>query len=315
MRVTTLFGLSAFLTFASIYAGKIENTELLETLKTSERWLILSPVEDSETTSKISSIAQGWLLEKENELQKLDLEVVTLSKKERRHAEKAWSTPFTTRLNKDLIQLCQSLETNLLTAYHEEKQQNLTYVVYSLSKKKQLVFRETVKTPPNNKIEVSAIPPSSSKSSVTTTSPVIKKETGFTELNFNEKLKNWMDSKGDISSTKELNSSKRLRRKSHHSSVKSDQQDKVHQYLINNSKLIAYAKEQKAKGTIETTCLEHLKNADKSWMSASKLEHLSRAYILNHTLTAPNQNLKTSLLKDIVERQNFLDDWNSDVEN
>lgn len=314
MRVTTLFGLSFLFTCVSIYAEKIGNTELLETLKTSERWFILSPVEDSETTSKISSIAQGWLLEKENELQKLDLEVVTLSKKERRHAEKAWSVPFTTRLNKELIQLCQDLEANLLTAYHEEKSQDLTYVVYSLSKKKQLVFRETAKSPSTKKIEVSTISPSSSKS-ITTKSPTIKKETSFSELNFNEKLKNWMESKNDISSTKELNSSKRLRRKSLHSSVKSGQQQKVHEYLINNPKLIAYANEQKTKGTIETTCLEHLKNADKSWMSASKLEHLSRAYILNHTLTTPNQNLKASLLKDIVDRQNFLNDWNSDVEN
>lgn len=326
MKVSPLVFLGVSLLFSSLDAAPIKNQKLLKQLKSSQRWLLLPLVEESEQGGKLSADATNWIYEKETELQDLDLEIVTLSQKEQKQANAWWTQPFTTRLNKKLIEFCQSLNCNLLTAYHNPKDpHSFTYVVYSQDKKRQLIFRspKTHKDITTQPKEVKPTPKVAEVKSKKTPTPEPKAapapvktslKTEHASSNFSEQIQSWFSVKERPERTR-ISEDNRRRRKSEHPEVKQQRQTELHDILMKNKDLVTYAKTQSDKGqaAIESSCLEHLKQAEESWMSSTKYEHLSRAYVLNQHLKTPNKELKEHLISELSERQEFLNSWDSDV--
>lgn len=322
------FAFSAFLCLSLIVdAAPIKNQKLIKTLKASPRWLLLPLVEDSEKGAKLAPHAMSWLYDKEAELQELDLEIITLSHREQKQVIEWWSQPFTSRLNQKLIEFCQSLNCNLLTAYYQpQNDSSFTYIVYSLEKKRQLVFRSpqaqkkaiAKKVVPQAPVKKTTPQPSQpqvqkTEPPVVHTSPETNSQPKANNSVFSEELQNWLSIKERPERTRS-NPDSRRRRKSNHPEVQKQLQAKLHDHLMKNEALIEYAKSEKTKGqtAIEQSCLDHLKSAKDSWMSSSKFEHLSRAYVLNQYLNTPNQELAGHLIKELIERQDFLNSWDSD---
>jgi hypothetical protein len=328
MRTPYFILTSIFLLSFLVEAAPIQNQKLIKNLKSSERWLLLPLVEDREKGASLATNAKAWLYEKEAQLQDLDLEIMTLSQREQKQVIKWWTQPFTSRLNQELIDFCKSLNCNLLTAYHNPTDpQSFTYVVYSLEKKRQLVFRSPQSTPkklaqttpsktPTKKVPVKAkqsapkkINPPESK-----VTPKVTVKTENKSSNFSEELQSWFSIKERPERTRVSKDNGRHRR-STHPEVQQQHQASLHKSLMKNETLLKYAKSELSKGesAVEKNCLDHLKQAEESWMSSTKFEHLSRAYVLNQHLSTPNKELTDHLLAELTERQEFLNSWDSDI--
>jgi len=290
----------------NLYAEVELAPELVAQLKSSQRWILLSPVVETPNDTKISSSAKTWLQQHEIALQALNLEPVTLSKKERLQLEQLWSNPFTTRFSTPLIEASKALNANLLSAYFDaEDTSSLTYTTYTLKQQRQWVYRtQSDALDKTNAAQSDERAPKDAYAS---------KEAPVQESLLSESMTSWLnDHKIGLS----LDSNTRRRQRDSGHQLATDSQEKeLHDDLMSHQKITQYLDSLKNQNDsqLKTACLSQLDQAHQSWMSSNKLEHLCLAYAINQKLQTPDLKLTQLLLTEIREHREFLNDWNSDV--
>ncbi|MBF0197821.1 MAG: hypothetical protein HQL32_08920 [Planctomycetes bacterium] len=278
----SLFSLCFTLGAASL---QIDDEKLLGTLAQG-KWVVLSLVADSEKAPSVTEQGRAYRKMLEECVQKQGGEVFTLSLNERKQWEQLWSSPFKARISQSLKDQAQQEGVNILTgSYPENKPQALTLNSYDSQKKKSTVYYAGAKK----------------QTQVASADKVVKKEEASSnkvELSVNTLSFNRVEPSRQRPEGRE-----RRRRRS---SIESGDLKKLEARLKANPVLKDFSKSYENKSSVEVSKdLEYyIRQSERSWVASTKIEMLSRAYILMDRSGSSPEKVN-ELLKKLQKHEDF----------
>lgn len=257
-------------------------------------WLVLGFVQDSDSSSAITSLGHELRKKIEVDIQNLGGEIFTLRKSERRRLESLWSKPFTGRLNEQLKKFGEANQINILTgSYAKNKPEEITMLIFNYQLKKVKVLYQHTEE----------------KGSLNHLQNIEDKNTERNEQEEGKLFRNPFQVKPLESVRRKPESFER--RNSRRYNV-GKQKNAIVLHLRNNPVLNKLREESKklSKEKVIGRANDLIQRAEESWMTTSKLELYSRAWVLLDILKDYEKE-KDDLVDQILEHEKFFDDRNS----
>lgn len=294
-KLISLFGILT----APLLSMNLDNPQLIEKIKHKGPWLTLGIVADSEKQSTILPKGRELRKQLETAIQDKGGEILIVSLSERMKLERLWTLPYTGRFSKPLRDEARSLGAGIMTgSYINHDHDQIQLIVLEPNQEKVNVFHlaQTETSP-------SIIPAPDRKPK---TRPKQSEPKWIFKLNSFEPSRE----------------TPRERRKRHsdHESHQNKLKIKLHHRLITNpvlqESILKLNKEHhidkpltKYGSEVYTKTRDQLiQRGQQSFMTSSKIEYLSRAYLLNEQLPSPDQKIKEELISSILSHQIFIDD-------
>jgi hypothetical protein len=278
----------------------LDNPQLIEQIKNKGPWLTLGIVADSEKKSTILPKGRELRKQLETSIQNKGGEILTLSISERMKLERLWTLPYTGRLSQSLRDEVKSLGAGIVTgSYPSHDSEQVQLIVLGPNQDKAIVYHL-----PPTKSQPSIIPAPKPPSSRTHPKRIDTK---------------WLFSNKKLEPSREPPRERRKRRsdnESHQAKLKT----KLHQRLLSNPILqqsiasidrennLDEPADKNSQAIYTLTRDQLIQKGQQAFMTSTKIEYLSRAYVLNEKLLAPDQRIKEELISSILSHQIFIND-------
>lgn len=283
----------------SLQAFETSNPKLLKLIDEGSPWVVLSPVSDSETQSVITPEGQDLRKSMETFIQETGAEVLPLSVSERVKLERAWSLPFTGRVNEALKTSLKELEASLFTgSYSPDQPDDLRLLLNTRSDRRNLTFYEKVSPKSTLSVEsVSPTPPPETQSvEPTQTDP--PQNTPFRPIT--QELRPLVPSR-------ELPNEEPRRRRP----MKEEKLlEMMREELSNNKVLKAFALEHQdiTLDARKSKIKELVEKSQNHFLTSTKIEYLRRAFILVMGLPGDTVAAEKDILLKLLEHRSFYRD-------
>ena len=314
------------LLFPSLWAEGFIPSELLKTtLSGNGPYVTLGIVSDSEQQSTISD--DGIEIRKKMELtiQQESETITPLARSERMRLERLWSLPFTGRISDDLKKEIRTLGSGLVTgSYSPHDKESFMVLVLPKNDDRVLVFHEkqpksspsvtsgsnsnsTTKSPspqhnvttqPKTSNQPSTAP--SANSTIKDNPPTAEPSPAPGIFVLGTQLKSSRALPMETRRTRRVRSANKL--------------EQLRLELMGNDILRAFVNERKHLSDENkiTTCRGFLDSAQNTLLTASKIELLRRAFILNASMKSPLKEIEQHTLERLLEHQEFFYEPNLD---
>lgn len=260
-------------------------------------YILLSLVSDSEKQASITPKGEKLRLQLEEHLQNLGAEILPLSLSERMKLERMWSLPYTGRFSDELKAEVKNLKAHLVSGSYTEQSQHIKLLAYNFKSNKTSIHRASAD--PQNKTSQDK----TSQASQTSQSQANSVDNRASEsINQSQALWNFETFEPSRERPEE-----RKRRKLRNPRLSSKRIDHITEQLNNSSVLQSYKQEQAQKSKTELISLRNnlIQRAQNSFMTSSKIELYSRAFILNDMIKPADQDIKNKLSQLLLDHQEF----------
>ena len=292
------FFLWCFLFSAAHASVLIEDAAALQLFSEGKSWLVLGFVSDSEKMPIIDTKGVAYRRDTEKIIQKQGGSIFSLSLSERTKLERIWSLPFTGRLDKKLLAFADENKINIVAgSFPAHAPEDITVLCYDHVAKKSLVWygvfeKESRELVGRRRSRVAAEDMSKESAARRSNSP--------------------LDYFKTIEPTRQR-PEERLRRRSGNNASSARALESLRARLEGNAVLADFKKsfEGKDAAEIKKSIDSYLYQAESSWVSSTKIEMLSRAYIL--CVKAGNrESLGKTILARLNEHEAFYNDPDTD---
>lgn len=277
-------------------------------------FVVLGLVSDSEQNSTITEEGNSLRKKLEQAIQNSGGEITPLSRSERMKLERQWSLPFTGRINDELKAEIKVLKSGLVTgSFSPHEKDDLMLLVILPDNDRTLVFHENrpvlyKTTAPDVKVEVKSIPSkevlSHGESEAETEKPstIPHKEPPKTQPS-SEPLAGLFSLGGQLKTSRTIPKETRRTRKL----LKSEKLDHLRMELMGNQVLKEYVSERKNLNDDQklAVCQKLIESAQNTLLTASKIEFLRRAFILNASRISPLPEIEKHTLDRLLEHREF----------
>ena len=265
---------------------ELHNPLLLENLKTKSPWIVLSLVAESEKQAAITPEGERLRKELEEAIQANGGEVLPLSLADRMKLERLWSLPYSGRFSDELKKEALSLHAGIITGnFPVQSPEKVQLLLLTSEEQKSLVFHEDL---PQQQIKPEP-------------NPIAQKiePQGFKWVSLTDNLEPSRQSPEENQRRRSANPQALDRRK-----------ERLQEQLNKNIVLQRYKEELAGKSEDERSqlCGEFIQKANNSIMTSSKIEMLSRAYIINEGLKNPDAPIRSQLLEQLISHEDFYRD-------
>lgn len=282
-----LYFISFFCFFVSFAIANLLEEEYVHRHTLQRPTVILGFVEDAERGASIQQ--HGNILRKkfEVQLQKMGGEIFLLTLSERMKWERLWSLPYTSRLHQTLKEMAKEHQINLIVgSYTKYEPNNLTLLFYNpIDQKTKVYYQESSEG--EKQVKKKRIKQNNESKN---TSDVLK-ETIFKRIEpFRQR-----PILSHISSQRQRN---RLSMKA--------KRKVIHEQLQQHEALKEFQKtfESKSEKEIAEKVSQCIKDGDHAWMTSSKIDMYSKAYVLLQLLDHQKE-LSNKILDNLMEHEEF----------
>jgi hypothetical protein len=276
----------AFAVFAGIYADNTIDKKDIE----GRTWAVLSFVFDTEKGATINKDGIQHRLNYETLIQTNGGTIYTMARSERKKLEKMWSSPFTGRLSDELKKYAKKNQICILTGSYSINENNkVSLLHFDYKVNKVLVHHNQAISVHVEKENI--VPVRKEKRN-----RVLPKDSFTIDLQPYESVRRRPEHfKGRRA--KRENKEKALQLMKKHFSTNPVLQTLKKEYANSSDK-------EKIKAAQDLT-----RRATESWLTTSKIELMSRAWVLLDMVPGVSEKEKNEILYDIIERENFSADW------
>jgi hypothetical protein len=273
---------------AQLLALELKNPALISTLTTQSPWIVLGLVGESEKQSCITPEGDRIRKELEEAIQLAGGEVLPLSLTDRMKLERLWSLPYTGRFSEELKKSSLDIHAGVVSgSYALQNPEKIQLILLTPIEQKSLVFHETIGL----------------------TSQKLTREEEPRQEHESKSAFKWISLTENLEPSRQLPEEKSRRRSSNQMALEKRKANlKLH--LDSNPVLQKYKSEIAEKSEAEKMqlCQGLINESNNSFMTSSKIELLSRAYILNQSSQTPNLEIQAQLLERLISHEDFFND-------
>jgi hypothetical protein len=286
MRVLVLSTLlGVFITGLLSAQIKINKTDV-----SGKTWVVLGFVEDSEQGAIIDKVGNELRMKYEALIQSMGGNIYTMASSERMKLQRMWSIPFTGRLPEQLKEFAVKNKISILTgSYLKSNKNNISILGYEYSNNKVKVYHDSkIINEPN-------------ESKARTVKPQEKRKNGVTD-GFKINLKTYESVRRRPGHLK----GRRDKRKDKNRELK-----QIREYFAKSPVLQSLKNKFKNKSDNDKIkeAESYAQRAADSWLTTTKIELMSRAWVLLDMVPSATEKEKNQILSSILEHEEFSIDW------
>ena len=291
-------------TFNALTADLQLTDSLKHNLKDSSPWLVLGLVADSETQSSITPKGQELRKELEQQIQKLGGEILPLPLSQRMKLERLWSLPFSGTFNDELKEEATQLKANIITgSFNPLGSGEAQILTFDIENKKTLIHYCVLNTPVTSEL------PQTTHASPTQME-LEPLDTPRASRSAHQPIVSALDKNPWGIETFEPTRQKpdeRARRRTRNPRATEARNKLIQDHFSNNKVLKQFQMEHQQKSTNELIAIRNnlIQRAQSSFMTSSKIELYSRAYIINDLLQPADLQTEDKLLELLQDHQEF----------
>ncbi len=253
-------------------------------------WVVLGFVEDSEQGATIDKTGNALRIKYEAFIQSMDGEVYTMASSERMKFQRMWSIPFTGRLSDELKKIAIKNKISIMTGSYSKSDKNkISVLCFEHLKNKVKVYHTEKVIKKSNINKAVVIKPQSKRNANVTDGFKINLKTYESVRRRPDHLKG-----------------RRAKRKD-----KDRELIQIKEYFSKSPVLQSLKNEFKNKTDSEKIkeAESYARRASDSWLTTTKIELMSRAWVLLDMVPSATEKEKNEILNAILEHENFSSDW------